>query len=242
MIDQCFLHVPGIGPDTATRLNNAGFYTWDDCLADPDRLPLKGLKKDVLIQTLTESKIALQNETLEPLIKSFPKSEHWRILERYLDEATYFDIETTGLSWFDSHITVISAYRKGKVKSFIYDENLDDFLDLVDDSKLLVSFNGNSFDVPTIERHFNIPRLVCPHIDLRWVCYHKGFKGGLKDIETQLGLIRPPDVQGVDGALAVILWQNYLQGNQNARDLLIKYCEADAQYTYLVTKTVLSLG
>ena len=70
-------------------------------------------------------------------------------------------------------------------------------------------------------------RLGCPldqaHIDLRYVLASLGYKGGLKKCETALGIDRG-DLDGVDGSLAVLLWEEYRKtGSPKALDTLLAY-------------------
>jgi len=134
---------------------------------------------------------------------------------------------------------VIAAYHRQKLHTFIYEENLDDFLQLVDQSSLLVAFNGNSFDIPFLENSFNIPTIGCPHIDLRWIFYHQGYRGGLKMIEKQLGIRRPASVLNVDGYEAVLLFDRWQSGDSSARIKLIRYCQTDVLATYLTAGRLL---
>jgi uncharacterized protein YprB with RNaseH-like and TPR domain len=114
------------------------------------------------------------------------------------------------------------------LRTFVENENLDEFLELLDDVSLLASFNGSSFDVPRILDAFHIPELPCPHIDLRWVCHHQGWKGGLKDITEKLGIKRPGDLQYADGLLAVQLWYRWMNHNDEvALKQLLRYCGSD---------------
>ena len=88
--------------------------------------------------------------------------------------------------------------------------------------EVLVSYNGKSFDVPVIERFFNIT-LDKAHIDLRYVLNFLGFKGGLKGCESQLGLSRSK-LDGVNGYMAVLLWNLYQQtGERRALETLLAY-------------------
>ena len=54
-----------------------------------------------------------------------------------------------------------------------------------------------------------------------------GFKGGLKKIEPRFGIHRPKEVNGMDGYMAVLLWQRYQRGDQGALDLLLTYNRED---------------
>ncbi len=234
MIDQTFVLCPGIGPKTEYKLKSLGLASWKDCLDNPELLPFSKEKKAQFLDRLNRNLTALKNDDIDLLVSSLPTREHWRVLGTYFDRATYFDIETTGLSSYDSLITVIVAYYKGDLHTFLFEENLDEFLDLVENSELLVAFNGNSFDIPFVEKAFNIPDIGCPFIDLRWICYHQGFTGGLKTIEREMKIKRPQEVESIDGMEAVSLFIDWKNGNLQAKNQLIRYCKADVLSTYMV--------
>ena len=89
-------------------------------------------------------------------------------------------------------------------------------------------------------RTYHIPEFPCPHIDLRWQCYHQEHKGGLKQIEHTQNINRPEDLQGVDGAEAVWLWFRWKQyQDQKARERLLRYCAADVLTLQLVCASLL---
>ncbi|PKL39645.1 MAG: hypothetical protein CVV44_05335 [Spirochaetae bacterium HGW-Spirochaetae-1] len=240
MISECLLHCPGIGPRTETRFRELGLSNWDDCLEETGRIPMKGARLRRVIDTLERSREALATGDIAYFVNAYPAREHWRILAQYFDRATWFDIETTGLSWHYNHASVIAAWHRGKMYSFVHGENLDDFLMLVDDSELLVTFNGNCFDIPFIEKTFNIPEISCPHVDLRWVAYHEGYRGGLKSIEKEINIRRPGEIKDVDGFEAVDLYYRWQAGDRSARDKLVAYCRADALSVYMVAARILA--
>ncbi len=141
--------------------------------------------------------------------------------------AAFFDIETAGLAT-GSPVTLIVGLRAGDLHTFVRGENLDDFLPWVEEVELLVSFNGATFDVPRVLDHFRVPRLRCPHLDLRTLTRGAGLRGGLKKIEQELGIERPADLQGMTGEDAEWLWRAWEKdGDRAARDRLIRYCQAD---------------
>jgi uncharacterized protein len=240
LIHECFMHVRGIGPKTAALLGESGFSSWDDCFNRTDELPFNGKRRKHFIKELEQSAQALKREDIDYFISSFPTAEQWRILARYLKSAAFIDVETTGLSWHYCHASVIAAFYKGAIHSFRYGENLDDFLELVESAGLLVTFNGNCFDIPFLEKTFNIPEINCPHIDLRWIAWHRGQRGGLKQIERAMGIRRPACVEGVDGLEAVELFYRWQQGDFEARHILIRYCAADVLSTYLLAERLLA--
>ena len=219
------MHMQGLGPARILMLQQLGIKNWQDAVDRPERVP------DALrFQILKECHVCLdaqQRQDIGFFTERLHPSDRHLILSEYGQDASYFDIETTGLE-HDDQITVIACWHQGQLYSFVEGENLDDFLDLLDEIKLLVSFNGSTFDVPRILNTFHIPELPCPHLDLRWACHHSGLGGGLKQITTRLGLHRPADLQDADGALAVKLWRQWQQtSSQEARQLLLRYCAAD---------------
>lgn len=238
-LQQTFLHAPGIGPVTEAKIKARGFAHWQAVLERPEDLPLGTSTSSSLCEILTRSQCALQAGDIQFFIDHLATREQWRILATYFDRLSYFDIETSGLS-YDAYVTCVACYHKGKVYTYVNGENLDDFLDLLEEVDLLVSFNGTSFDVPFLLRTWHIPEFPCPHIDLRWQCYHQKHKGGLKQIERALNITRPPDLQGVDGAEAVWLWFRWKQyQDQKARERLLRYCAADVLTLQLVAASLL---
>lgn len=240
MIRSAFQHLPGIGPQRLALLRDAGIRDWDELIEQSGALlGMKDGQWQRVVAAVEECRRAFTSQDLSFLTEALHTSDHWRILAKYFDRATFFDIETTGLDC-DSQITIIACYHNGEFYRFFKDENLEDFLDLLEEVELLVSFNGNSFDVPKIERTFHIPGLPCPHLDLRWVCHHAGLRGGLKKIEPRLGVFRPPDLAFVDGAEAVWLWEEWEQtADPHLRTRLERYCCADVAALHLVGAEIL---
>jgi len=126
LIDRTFLLCPGIGPKLESRLKQQGFASWADCLQRPDDLPLGPIVKERLLSFLRESVQALSGDDIAFFVERLPPREHWRILVRYFDQATFFDIETSALSPYHGHVSVITAYRQGRLYWFLRDRNLDD--------------------------------------------------------------------------------------------------------------------
>ena len=218
MITEALSHCTGIGPVRLGQLHEAGIRTWHG-------VPIN--RSASLIEECKTCLQALELKDIRYFVERLAPIDKWRIVSEYLDDASFFDIETMGLE-HNSPITVIACWHRGVVLTFVEHENLDDFLDLLDDVRLLVSFNGSSFDVPRVLDTFHIPELPCPHLDLRWPCYHKGFRGSLKSITARLGFARPTDLQHADGELAIHLWNRWtLDQDKAARELLLRYCASD---------------
>lgn len=225
MITEALRHCPGIGPVRLARLHAAGLRCWEDVLANVECIPEP--LREQLFAECQRCLVAQEAGDVRYFVEHFAPQDKWRILSHFFEQTTYFDIETQGLE-FDAPITVIACWHRGTLQTFAEHENLDAFLELLDDVTLLASFNGSSFDVPRILDTFHIPELPCPHVDLRWMSHHQGWKGGLKDITEKLGITRPPDLCQADGELAIWLWNRWIEKSDTAaRNQLLRYCGSD---------------
>ena len=61
------------------------------------------------------------------------------------------------------------------------------------------------------------------HLDLVHPLRRLGFVGGLKAIESQVGILRSEETTGLGGFDAVRLWHAYDAGDDDALDLLLEY-------------------
>lgn len=225
VITEALQHCRGVGPVRLAQLQDSGVQSWHDAVRCPEQVP--AAMRAAVLEESERSLQALEADDIRYFVDHFAPRDRWRILSGYIDRCAFFDIETTGLE-YDDTITTIACWHDGQLHTFVEHENLDDFLDLLDEISLLVSFNGSTFDVPRVLDGFHIPSLPCPHLDLRWPCYYKGLAGGLKLVTSSLGIDRPVDLQDADGDLAVRLWSQWsLQKNTDAREQLIRYCAAD---------------
>jgi len=223
-----FLHLPGFGPKKVATLRGQGIVNWTDLLHRHHHdLPGLDDSAPMWVKAIRAGMNALETNNLTHLVDTLHRSDHWRILADFIDQATFLDIETSG-DHLRPEITLIICKHRGELYTFTAEQNLEEFLDLLDEITLLVTFNGASFDVPQMENHFHIPMRDIAHIDLRWVCYHTDMRGGLKEIERAIGLIRPQDLIGMDGAEADWLWQRWkATGNSTLLNRLTRYCAAD---------------
>jgi uncharacterized protein len=159
--------------------------------------------------------------------QSLPHSLRWRLFPEFSSRAAFLDIETTGLDRSRDTITTIALYDGLALKWYVQGQNLHDFPRDIERYNLIISYNGSCFDVPFIERFFNI-RLRAAQIDLRFVLGALGYRGGLKRCEKTLGIERP-GMTDIDGYTAVLLWNDYIRNrNQHALETLLAYNICDA--------------
>ena len=205
MLLHSFRHIPGIGAKTEQQIWDWGFNTWEDALSGTGQVTAK--QRQRLEQYARESKAHLTAENPGYFAEKLPSAEHWRLFPEFRDTIVYLDIETTGLDTWNTEITTIATYDGDTVKTYVNGRNLDDFKKDIQSYKVIVTYNGKTFDVPCIESVLGIT-VNHVHIDLRYVLKSLGYSGGLKNCEKALGLHRG-DLDGVDGYFAVLLWKEF---------------------------------
>ncbi|MBW2609026.1 MAG: ribonuclease H-like domain-containing protein [Deltaproteobacteria bacterium] len=224
MLEHTFIHIQGIGPKTEQKIWRQGIHTWGQFLSH--KRPVISLTRDPMIRAQLET--SLENRANIGFFSDrLSVSEQWRLFDEFKERVVYLDIETSGGYPGMDEITVIGLYDGQEVRTFVNGHNLEGFEIEIASYKLIITFNGSSFDLPFIRRHF--PGITLPpgHIDLRFFLKKLGYRGGLKTIEKEFGLERDSDIDGMDGFEAVRLWRAYQWGDQKALDLLIQYNTAD---------------
>jgi hypothetical protein len=221
MLQNTFIHIQGIGAITEQKLWESGLRDWDS-FSDDISIPLSVGRKYFLEKGIEESKRHLYQDNPVYFSKCLPANQSWRFFPEFRESTVYLDIETTGLDRYFNDITTIALYNGHEIKTYVQGQNLDDFIEDIQKYKVIVSYNGKSFDIPFIENYFNI-RLDHAHIDLRYILHSLEFKGGLKGCERQLGMDRG-NLKDIDGFFAVLLWEEYQQtGDQKTLDTLLAY-------------------
>ncbi len=221
MLKNTFTHIPGIGPKTEERLWDSGIHNWGDFTKNcPIRLSQS--KMDTIASYLEESRQNIKFSNPNYFSDLLPSNQHWRFFPEFRESTVYLDIETTGLESWGNIITTIALYDSESISYYINGQNLNDFPNGIRKYKVIVTYNGKTFDVPFIERYFGI-KLDLAHIDLRYILGSLGYSGGLKSCETQMGIDRG-DLKDIDGFFAVLLWHDYKRnGNQKALETLLAY-------------------
>lgn len=226
MLRNTFLFLPKVGEKTEQNIWQQGIPDWNAFIEARKVRGFSQSRKERADQRIIEFKNELWNENLNYLAKSMPRAEHWRLYDTFRDEAVFLDIETAG---YYGSITVVGLYDGNETKTFIRGYNLDKTLleRELQKCKMVVTFNGGSFDLPVIARFFGL-RMHKPHIDLRHVCARIGLTGGLKEIEKKVGIARDAEVAGISGADAVYLWEQFkATKDTDYLNTLIKYNEED---------------
>jgi len=221
MLKNTFIHIPGIGAVTEQRLWDSGITDWDSPIKVTPGAISAG-RKTIITKGIEESRRHFESGNPAFFSNILPSNQSWRLFSEFRESTVYLDIETTGLERDYNDITTIALYDGTNTQTYVQGQNLDDFMDDIQEYNVIISYNGKSFDVPFIENYFGI-QLNHAQIDLRYVLSSLGYKGGLKGCERQLGMDRG-DLSDVDGFFAVILWNEYKKTeSQKALDTLLAY-------------------
>jgi len=221
MLEHTNCHVPGIGPKIERRLWSSGVLSWRDVTGDVPS-PLSPRRAQRLQSHIDASVAHLADNNPDYFCERLPSDQHWRMFPDFRHAVAYLDIETTGLGPSHDYITTIALYDGQSIYHYVQGDNLPDFMDDIGRYRLLVTYNGKSFDVPFIRSYFGIS-MKQAHIDLRYVLASLGYRGGLKGCEKQLGIDRE-ELDGIDGYFAVLLWRDFHRsGNERALETLLAY-------------------
>lgn len=152
------------------------------------------------------------------------KKDLYRIAYSIPNDVVFLDIETTGLSHMYHYITMIGWIKNGRYDYWLVGTNPNRFFEVIRNAKMIITFNGQRFDLKFIDLLFpelNIRKK--PHLDLCPFCRRFGLTGGQKEIEQNVGYIRPDQIHDCDGKEAVILWYRFLFGESDTLNSLILY-------------------
>ena len=221
MLKNSFQHIPGIGEKTERQLWNSGIIDWTSFFKT-SHINLSPKKIETMTDCIEGSKKNLQSNNPKFFSGLMPAAQQWRIFADFRSSTAYIEIETTGLQMWGCEITTIALYDGSSIKYYVQGHNLDDFIEDIEKYNVIVTYNGKTFDVPFIEKHFRTS-LNHAHIDLRYVLKSLGYSGGLKKCEKAMGIDRG-NLDGVDGYFAVLLWHDYQQNqNEKALETLLAY-------------------
>jgi uncharacterized protein YprB with RNaseH-like and TPR domain/predicted nuclease with RNAse H fold len=228
MLEQTFVHIPGIGRQTELELWKQGIRSWDDADSFEKRFGRLGARlQQKLDEYIPRSREAIRRNDAGFFERLSILGEAWRVFPAFADRCVYLDIETTGLSTVFDSITMVGLFDGRKYKVFIEGDNLQELPLHLRGYSIMVTFNGAGFDLRFLKLAF--PDIVLPpiHIDLRWVTRKLGMKGGLKSVEKQFGLSRAESVEDLTSFDATVLWAKYLRGDTAALETLIAYNTED---------------
>jgi hypothetical protein len=228
MLTSTFVHISGVGPHTERRIWERGLHSWSAFLADPAAAGLPARKTARIVEATAASLERLRRHDHAYFSAALPRREHWRAYPEFGHRIAYLDIETTSLEGDD--VTLIGVYDGSDVRVYMKGVGLDRFVDDIASYSLLVTYYGACFDLPFLRRRFLGLQFDQLHIDLCPALRRLGLAGGLKRVETLVGIRRSAETAGLDGWDAVRLWREWECGSSEALDLLKRYHREDVTH------------
>lgn len=231
MLTSTFVHLKGIGPSTERRLWEDGIADWATFRREARLTGIAPARKDAYDAELASAQNHLELHDPRYFATCLHSRDHWRLFHTFGARALYLDIETTGLSAREGHVTIVGLHRQGRMRTLIAGQTLtqEAIQDELNQADLLITFFGTVFDVPYLHSCFPGLRISIPHFDLCFGARRVGLQGGLKAIERELEIARESDLLQLDGWDAVRLWQQYRTGSEAALDQLVRYNAADTK-------------
>lgn len=236
MLKSTFSHLPGKSAKTEQKLWARNILTWEDYIADStSQYDLFNTSEPSIKASLD----AYQRQDTDYFARLIKKQDLYRIALTFPSDTLFLDIETTGLSLYYDHITVVGWSLNGKYGAWINGQPEDALLQEISRAKAIVTFNGTLFDLKFLKKRFPDINLPEAHVDLRYLAKRAGLTGGQKSIEEQLGFNRPVEVEALRGDNAPVLWHEYRRGDISAlKDLLLyNYCDVEGM-RYILDKVV----
>jgi RNase H-like protein len=163
MLQQTFVHIPGIGKQTELGLWEHGIRSWDDAERFEKRFGLLGARlQKKLDEYIPRSREALLRKDAAFFCRLSSLGEAWRVFPSFTDECVYLDIETTGLSPVFDTVTVVGLYDGRRYKVFVEGENLQDLPDHLRNYSVVI---------------LGIPRKKASLQELKWGLSRAGITG-----------------------------------------------------------------
>lgn len=244
MIKNTFCILNGIGERLERRLWRQGILTWRNFLEKEAIDLISPERKAFFDATLRSAMMELEMGNSQYFARTIKRREHWRLYDVFKGEALCLDIETNGLlPGNGGYVTLIGLYDGYDWRYLLAGENLNSksLRKELSGYKYLITYYGSSFDIPFLQREFPDIRFEMPHFDLCFAARKLGFKGGLKRLETELGIVRDSSVQGMNGYDAVRLWEFSRRGSREALNLLINYNREDTVNLFSIAERLYSM-
>lgn len=241
MIRNTFSILNGIGEKLEKKLWSTGILTWDEFIDATDINFISANKKAVFNESLSSALSALDQSDAAYFARAIKRREHWRLFDIFKGYSACLDIETNGfMPGSGGVVTVIGIYNGFDYKCFIRHQNLtaENVMKEISRYKYLITFYGAGFDIPYLLRAMPSLKFDIPHFDVCFGTRRLGFRGGLKKLETEMGIRRDEAVKDMDGYDAVKLWECIQKGSTEAMELLRLYNKEDTVNLYTIAEIV----
>lgn len=194
---------------------------WNEFLQKDKIKGISSKNKLIYDKILLEAKKQLSLDNSSYFLGKLKQKDNYLLYDYFRDSVIFLDVEAD----YRKQIYLIGIYDGFDIKFLVKNKNLyrDILKQILNSFKLIVTFNGSSYDLPLIEKQFKI-NINIPHIDLKHFCNKNDLTGTLKEIETKLKIKRPKHLKGSP----VDLWKTmHASCDEEYFKLLLNYNEED---------------
>lgn len=224
MLRRSFILFDGIGRKTEGRLWQSGACDWNDLLEMQEAMHGTHLREQIEV---AEERLAAGDASF--FYDRLPRKEKWRMLTSMIGRFAFVDIELDGSTSY-SRPTVLGICRNGGYRCLVRGVDMDaaNLAKALSGTSVIVTYNGKRHDLHymsgLLPRSPQMPRVL----DLRHIALQAGFKGGLKALERDLGIVRNRYVELAANGQSTALWRRWRKtGTRRALELLIAYNRED---------------
>lgn len=223
MIKESFVFLEKCGARKERSFWKQGIKDWQDFIRGEKVAGIATAKKEFYKRKIREAQQALSEENAAYFVGKLPSKEMWRLYSYFKEDCCFLDIETDSYG----NVVLVGISNYYNTNTFVKGFNLEKSLleKELAKYKLLVTFNGSSFDLPKLKKQLQLG-IKMPHIDLKPLCVKLDLKGGLKEVERILDLKRPAHLYGNP----VDLWKAFhASGDREYLELLVDYNKEDIE-------------
>ncbi len=230
MIENKFFFLPNISVKKENKIigflkQNNFSLNWTGFLKAKKILGITDEKKKVYDNILLFLKRKLLEEDFEIFKIILKQKDHYLLYPYFKDNIIFLDIETCGYDK-NKNITFIGLSDGENFKLF-NPNNITFDISKILKNKMIVTFNGNVFDIPHIKKKLNYNFETNFFIDLRFLLNKINIKGSLKEVEEKFNIKRNLKLSSGDPLL--LYKKFYATQDYYYLELLEEYIKQDVE-------------
>ncbi len=165
--------------------------------------------------------------------------DHYLLYDYFKEKLIFLDIETYGYDK-NKNITFIGLSDGNEFKLF-NPNNLSFDIKKVLYGKMIVTFNGNVFDIPHIKKKLNYNFENNFFIDLRFLLQKLNFKGSLNKVEKKFGIKRNNNIVLSSGDPLLLYKKFFATQDFYYLELLEEYIRQDVESLIILLPKIITL-
>lgn len=229
MIKNTFLFLDKISHIKEKNLWKNGISDWHSFIHVKKAPGISKKRKIIHDLVLKEASKNFYDGNASWFASRLPLSEQWRCYYHFKENVLFLDIEVSHVD--SGYITCMTLADENNTMTFIRGINLDmdHIKKIISRYDVIITFNGNIFDIPFLNKKNKnfIKDKLC--WDLRTSCNRLGLKGSLKDIEKRLNIKRQNKIiERLHNGDPYLLWKIFnATKDRYYLDLLVGYNQED---------------